>query len=215
MFEPYNDTASTSNDTGLVVTPHQTLLSHIRGADQAGLQCSIHAIGDQANHVLLNIYQQVSSAHGPRDRRFRIEHAQTLRPADLERFRELSVIASAQPFHLIDDGVWAEKLLGWQRVQWMYPFHSLLERNVTLAFGSDWFVAPPIPLQGIFAAVTRATLDGKNPQGWVPAQRISELKRGLGRGAVVCAVSGEEEQEAEAEAEAEEAAEAKDCAGTQ
>ena len=89
------------------------------------------------------------------------------------RFAKLGVIPSMQPYHCIDDGRWAEKRIGPQRIQTTYAFRSLLDSGARLSFGSDWPVAPLEPLLGIYAAVTRRTLDGKNPQGWVPQQKIS------------------------------------------
>jgi len=134
---------------------------------------AVHAIGDRANAELLDIYAEAAKANGPRDRRFRIEHAQHLRPADYPRFRELGVIASMQPYHAIDDGRWAEKRIGPQRAKGTYAFRSLLDAGATLAFGSDWYVAPMEPLLGIYAAATRRTLDGRHPEGWVPEQKIT------------------------------------------
>jgi predicted amidohydrolase YtcJ len=131
-----------------------------------------HAIGDKAIHTLLNIYERVIKENGEKDRRFRIEHAQHIHPKDIARFAALSVIPSMQPYHAIDDGRWAEKVIGKERIKTTYAFRSLLDANARLAFGSDWFVAPPTPLEGIYAAVTRQTLDGKNPDGWVPEQKI-------------------------------------------
>jgi predicted amidohydrolase YtcJ len=78
-----------------------------------------------------------------------------------------------QPYHAIDDGRWAEKVIGVHRCETTYAFRSLLDSGARLAFGSDWFVAPPTPIDGIYAAVTRRTLDGKNPNGWVPRQKIN------------------------------------------
>ena len=144
----------------------------IHGADVAGLHVVVHAIGDRANALLLDIYERVAKENGPRDRRFRIEHAQHLAAADIPRFAQLGVIASVQPYHAIDDGRWAEKFIG-ARIATTYAFRSLLDAHARLAFGSDWFVAPPNPLEGIYAAVTRRTLDDKNPGGWVPLQKIS------------------------------------------
>lgn len=132
-----------------------------------------HAIGDKAIQTLLNIYERVSKENGDRDRRFRIEHAQHIAPNDIPRFAQLNVIPSMQPYHAIDDGRFAERLIGSERIKTTYAFGSLLKANAKLAFGSDWFVAPPTPLEGIYAAVTRQTLDGKNPDGWVPEQKIS------------------------------------------
>jgi predicted amidohydrolase YtcJ len=170
FYQPYQDAPETS---GLMVTPEDSLRAWIGAADSAGLQIAVHAIGERANGLLLDIYDSVAQAHGPRDRRFRIEHAQHLRPQDVERLARRGVIASMQPYHAIDDGRWAEKRIGAQRIKRMYVFRSLLDRHARLAFGSDWTVAPLDPLLGIYAAVTRRTLDGRNPRGWIPEQRIT------------------------------------------
>ena len=145
----------------------------ISGADKAGLNVMVHAIGDRANKTILDIYERVEKENGARDRRFRIEHAQHLAASDIPRFATLGVIPSMQPYHAIDDGRWAAKVIGPERIKTTYAFRSLLDANARLAFGSDWFVAPPTPIEGIYAAVTRRTLDDKNPGGWVPEQRIS------------------------------------------
>jgi predicted amidohydrolase YtcJ len=122
---------------------------------------------------MLNIFETVIKENGKRDRRFRIEHAQHLAANDIPRFGQLHVIASMQPYHAIDDGCWAENVIGAERIKTTYAFRSLLDSGAKLSFGSDWYVAPPIPLQGIYAAVTRRTLDGKNPTGWVAEQKIT------------------------------------------
>jgi predicted amidohydrolase YtcJ len=145
----------------------------MRQADKAGLQISIHAIGDRANRTILDLYARLEKENGPSDRRLRIEHAQHLHPADYPRFAQLRVIASMQPYHAIDDGRWAVKELGPERIKSSYAWKSLLDAGATLAFGSDWPVAPLDPVMGIYAAATRRTLDGKNPNGWIPEQRIS------------------------------------------
>jgi predicted amidohydrolase YtcJ len=142
-------------------------------ADKAGLQLSIHAIGDRANHMLLNLFETVAKTNGPRDRRFRIEHAQHLRREDIPRFAQLGVIPSMQPYHCIDDGRWAEKRIGPERIKTTYAFRSLLDDGARLTFGSDWTVAPINPLLGVYAAVTRRTLDDRNPHGWVPEEKIT------------------------------------------
>jgi predicted amidohydrolase YtcJ len=170
FYQPYNDAPETS---GLLVTPEDSLRAWIGGADSAGLQVAVHAIGQRANGLLLDIYDSVASAHGPRDRRFRIEHAQHLRRQDIKRFARLGVLASMQPYHAIDDGRWAEKRIGPERIKTTYAFRSLLNSGAHLAFGSDWTVAPMDPILGIYAAVTRRTLDGKNPRGWVPGEKIT------------------------------------------
>ena len=170
FFEPYADDPSTF---GLLVTPEDSLRKWIGAADSAGLQVVVHAIGERANALVLDIYDSVFKAHGQRDRRFRVEHAQHLRPVDVPRFAQLGVLASMQPYHAADDGRWAIKRLGPDRVKHSYVFRSLLDSGARLSFGSDWSVAPLDPLLGIAAAVTRQTLDGKNPGGWIPEEKIS------------------------------------------
>jgi len=115
----------------------------------------------------------MEKADGKKDRRFRIEHAQHIKPSDIKRFKELDVIASVQPYHAIDDGQWAEKIIGHERAKTTYAFRSLLDAGVKLVFGSDWQVAPADPIIGIYAAVTRRTLDGANPNGWIPEQKVT------------------------------------------
>ncbi len=173
FFEPFTDASNTSGLMADDNIPEGTMKKNIKDADKAGLQCSIHAIGDKANNILLNYFEEIEKENGPRDRRFRIEHAQHLAPADIARFARLGVIASVQPYHAIDDGRWAEKRIGPVRIKTTYPFRSLLDANATLVFGSDWTVAPISPILGIHAAVTRATIDGKNPRGWIPEQKIT------------------------------------------
>jgi predicted amidohydrolase YtcJ len=153
--------------------PEGTMLKRAEAADKAGLQVMIHAIGDQANLLILDIYKQVAEVNGERDRRFRIEHAQHLRASEIPRFGGQRVVASMQPYHEADDGRWCEKRIGPERAKGTYAFRSLLESGAVLAFGSDWTVAPLNPLEGIQAAVTRQTLDGKHPNGWLPEEKIS------------------------------------------
>jgi predicted amidohydrolase YtcJ len=173
LFDQYLDSPNTSGITSAELAEPEKMWSNINGADAAGLQIHIHAIGDKANRTILDFYERLEREHGARDRRLRIEHAQHLTAADIPRFGKLHVIPSMQPYHLIDDGRWAEKRIGPERAKMAYAFRSLLDSGSTLAFGSDWPVAPMIPLMGIYAAVTRRTLDGKRPDGWVPEQKIS------------------------------------------
>jgi predicted amidohydrolase YtcJ len=170
MLEPFTDAP---NDTGLFVNSPEQLYAWTSGADSAGLHVIVHAIGDRAIRTQLDIFQRVERENGARDRRFRIEHAQHVAPPELPRFAALGVIASVQPYHAIDDGRWAEKVIGHERGKGTYAFKSLLDNHARLAFGSDWFVAPATPLEGIYAAVTRRTLDGANPNGWYPEQKIT------------------------------------------
>lgn len=171
FYDPYADEPGTS---GLITTDTARLREQITRADAAGLHVVVHAIGDRANDWLLDVYETVAggAAERGRDRRFRVEHAQHLTPAALARFAELGVVASMQPYHAADDGRWADRRIGPERSRTTYAFRSLLDADATLAFGSDWTVAPLDPLLGLDAAVTRRTLDGAHPGGWVPEQRI-------------------------------------------
>jgi predicted amidohydrolase YtcJ len=170
FFEPY---LNEPNSTGIYVTPRLAMRLMVGNADKAGLNVAVHAIGDQGNATMLDIYAEAIKANGARDRRFRIEHAQHLRPVDIPRFKEFGVIASMQPYHIIDDGRWAEGRIGPERCATSYANRSLLDAGATLAFGSDWPVAPLNVLEGIDAAVNRRTLDGKHLEGWFPQQKIT------------------------------------------
>jgi predicted amidohydrolase YtcJ len=170
FLEPFTDSPQ---DRGLLVNTPEDLYQWTSAATKAGLQVIVHAIGDRAIRLELDIVERVEREQHPADPRFRIEHAQHIAPADIPRFAKLRVIASMQPYHAIDDGRWAEKLIGPERIRTTYAFRSLLDSGARLAFGSDWDVAPATPLEGIYAAVTRRTLDGKNPGGWVPSQKIA------------------------------------------
>jgi predicted amidohydrolase YtcJ len=170
FYDPYADDPSTS---GLLTTDTASLRRWALAGDEAGFQLFIHAIGDRANDWLLDVYEETIEQNGPRDRRFRIEHAQHLSPEAIARFSSLGVTPAMQPFHAIDDGRWAEKRIGSERVRTTYAFRSLLDAGASLSFGSDWTVAPMDVLQGLYAALTRRTTDGANPTGWVPEEKIS------------------------------------------
>lgn len=170
MLRPFDDAPK---DSGLLVTSPESLYARTSGADKAGLHVMVHAIGDRAIRIQLDNYARVEKENGARDRRFRIEHAQHIAPADIPRFGTLGVIASMQPYHEMDDGRWAEPIIGHERSKTTYAFKSILDAGARLAFGSDWSVAPATPIEGIYGAVTRETLDGKHPGGWIPEQKIS------------------------------------------
>jgi len=172
MFDHYTDDSSNFGLPLPLMQPPSKMEEAVRGANAAGIQLAIHAIGDRANAEMLDIYERVGGANAPA-RRFRIEHAQHVRAQDFARFARLGVIASMQPYHAIDDGRWVEKRIGHERAASSYAWRSMLQAGVPLAFGTDWPVAPLNPLLGVYAAVTRATLDGKNPGGWFPEQRLT------------------------------------------
>jgi predicted amidohydrolase YtcJ len=170
FHDPYTDLPG---ERGLFVASQADWRRGMLEADRADLQLIVHAIGDHANTVLLDLYSSVVLTNGPRDRRLRVEHAQHLQAADFGRFAEIGALASMQPYHAIDDGRWAEQAIGEDRAARSYAWRTLLDHGTRLAFGSDWFVAPATPLEGIDAAVTRRTLDGRHPDGWIPGQRIT------------------------------------------
>ncbi|MCX6138755.1 MAG: amidohydrolase [Ignavibacteriales bacterium] len=172
FFEPFTSDPTTHGLASDIVLDGR-LEKWALPADRARLQLSIHAIGDSANSLILDLFEKIVAQNPKWDRRFRIEHAQHIAAKDFDRFARLGVIASAQPYHAADDGRWAAKRIGQERCKTTYPFRTFLDHGVVLTFGSDWTVAPINPLLGIHAAVTRRTTDGKNPNGWIPEQKIS------------------------------------------
>ncbi len=168
--ETYSDAPT---ERGLQVTDLEALQARIVSADAAHLQVAAHAIGDAANDWILDAFAAAARENGARDRRFRVEHAQHLGEEAVSRFAAQGVLASMQPYHASEDGCWAERRIGAARAGGCYRFRSLLDSGARLLFGSDWTVAPLDPIAGIHAAVTRRTLDGAHPDGWVPAERIS------------------------------------------
>jgi predicted amidohydrolase YtcJ len=172
FFEPYTQDTTIYGLPMDIITNGQ-MEQWSTNADENRLQLCIHAIGDRANSFMLDLFDQIKRKNKKWDRRFRIEHAQHLQHDDIKRFSVIGVIASVQPYHCIDDGVWAEKRIGPQRIYFTHPYKSFLDNDVVLAFGTDWPVAPLNPLMGIYGAVTRRTVDDKNPDGWIPEQKIS------------------------------------------
>lgn len=173
MFESFTDDPGNRGLLSDEMHPPSAMRDRLMQADAAGLQLRVHAIGDRAISMMLDIFADIEKEHGYHDQRFAIEHAQHMAQKDFERFAKLHVIASMQPYHAIDDGRWAEGRLGRERTRYSYAWHSFLDHGVTLAFGTDWPVAPLDPMLGVYAAVTRATLDGKNPGGWFPEEKIT------------------------------------------
>ena len=173
FFQPYTDAPNTRGLLSDEMQPLDAMRDRLIGADRAGLQLCMHAIGDAGISQMLDLFGGVVRVNGERDRRLRIEHAQHIAPKDFERFAALKVIASVQPYHAIDDGRWAERRIGPERIKTTYAFRTLLDKGVRLALGTDWYVAPLNPMWTLYAATTRATLDGKNPTGWVAEQKIT------------------------------------------
>ncbi|MGH7572232.1 MAG: amidohydrolase, partial [Gemmatimonadota bacterium] len=172
MSAPYADNPENRGLLDAVMQPPDSFFGLAAGADRAGLQLSIHAIGDAAISLVLDQFERIRAANPGWDRRFRIEHAQHMAEKDFARMAEMGVIASVQPFHAIDDGRWAERKIGPARAKTTYAFRSFLDASVPLAFGTDWPVAPLDPMRTVYAAVTRRTLDGDHPEGWVPEEKI-------------------------------------------
>jgi len=173
FFEPFTDQPDNRGLLADGMHPISLMRDRMMKGDAAGLQLCTHAIGDAGISTILDIYAEIEKAHGPRDRRWRIEHAQHMAAKDFDRFTQLRVIASVQPYHAIDDGRWAEGRIGHDRASRTYAFRTFLDHGVRLALGTDWNVAPLNPMLTLYAAVTRATLDGKNPNGWFPEQKLT------------------------------------------
>jgi predicted amidohydrolase YtcJ len=173
MFEPFTDDPGNRGLLSDEMHPPSAMRDRLIQADAAGLQLRVHAIGDRAISMMLDIFADIEKEHGYHDQRFAIEHVQHMAQKDFERFAKLHVIASMQPYHAIDDGRWAEGRLGRERARYSYAWRSFLDHGVMLAFGTDWPVAPLNPMLGVYAAVTRATLAGKNPGGWIPEEKIT------------------------------------------
>lgn len=191
--EPYTDAPESCGLPSDEMSDPERMYENIRQADAAGLQIAVHAIGDRANSVVLDFFERLASENGKRDRRARIEHAQHVRPADFERFAKSGTIASVQPYHCIDDGRWAEKRVGSERAKTTYAFRSLIDAGAIVAIGTDWSVAPMNPLQTIYAAVTRRTLDGRHPDGWVPEEKLTVAEAIHGYTVQGAYASGEEQ----------------------
>ena len=175
--EPYNHQPGSSGRWRAMMSPPGNMERLIALADSAGLSPGIHAIGDLAVDTLLDMYEAVIKRDRARPRRFRVIHAQVVEDDDFARFGELGLIAEVQPYHAIDDMRWMETRIG-NRSRGAYAFRSLKDGGALLVFGSDWPGTnaswyPAEPLLGIYAAVTRQTLDGEPEAGWYPDQRLT------------------------------------------
>ncbi|MCH7903562.1 MAG: amidohydrolase [Armatimonadetes bacterium] len=184
FFEPYDSDPTTRGGWRKLVVDENgefaegQFLAYMLKADAAGLQLSVHAIGDEANHLLLNYLEELIEQNGPKERRFRLVHAQVIAEADFERLGPLDIVAEVQPYHLSDDMRWMEERIGTERCRGAYAFKSIVESGATLSFGTDWpgtsaAEYPISPMLGLYAAVTRQTVTGDPPDGWFPEQRIT------------------------------------------
>jgi predicted amidohydrolase YtcJ len=189
FYEPYLTTGvrgrwRDASNTGYVtgdgsgMEPAGNMETLLRGADAAGFNPRVHAIGDEAIDSIVDLMARVMDWNGPREgRRFAIIHNQVIRgPETAQRQAELGIIAEMQPYHTIDDMRWMEERIG-ERARWAYAFRTLHDAGVLLSFGSDWPGTNAAwytvnPLQGMYAAVTRQTLDGSPSGGWFPEERI-------------------------------------------
>ena len=179
MHKPYLKDATSGEKedmetVGIIVLQDTTDFKQIlRETDKANVQHAVHAIGDRANDWILDEFAKIKKEHGNKDRRPRIEHSQHLSRSAVPRFGAENIIPSMQPYHVYDDGAWAHKRIDHDRLSRTYVFKTLIESGANLTFGSDWTVAPLNPMTGIYAAITRHTRDGKNPDGWYPDEKIS------------------------------------------
>ncbi|HEU4388082.1 MAG TPA: amidohydrolase family protein, partial [Blastocatellia bacterium] len=184
FFEPYANDPTNRGRWRPLMTDEKgnfvdgKFLQYMLDADSWNLQITVHAIGDEANHVLLDYLEELNKRNGVKDRRFRLVHAQVLAPDDFKRLGKLGVVAEVQPYHLSDDMRWMEERIGRERCKGAYAFRSIMESGAVLCFGTDWpgtsaSEYPINPLLGLYAAVTRQTLKGEPAAGWFPDQRIS------------------------------------------
>jgi predicted amidohydrolase YtcJ len=184
MLAPFDDDP---HNSGIPRMSQEELTSKVVALDQAGFQVTLHAIGDKANRMALNAYEtafkraiiicpppkrpgSVKTLHGTRHR---VEHAQVVAPSDFKRFAQFGIIASMQPSHAISDKRWAQDRLGEYRVLGAYSWHTFMAHGVHVPFGTDWPIEPISPYLGLYAAVTRQSIEGLPPGGWWPEERLS------------------------------------------
>ena len=182
FFQPYSDNILANSDWRggwrEFSEDMPSFKDMLLATDRSGIQLRVHAIGDQANSILLDILDTLDQVNGPKERRFRLVHAQVIAPQDFSRFAGRKIIAEVQPYHVTDDMRWMEDRIGRERCKGAYAFKTLQEHGCILSFGSDWpgtnaSYYPVNPLMGIYAAVTRQTTGGAPEDGWFPDQKIS------------------------------------------
>ena len=179
---PYSDEPT---QRGLLLIESTELQKRARDLMQRGYQVAVHAIGDRANTLALDVLSKAAAEAKVENRRNRVEHAQILRAEDIPRFAQLGIIASMQPTHATSDMPWAERRVGRERIAGAYAWKSLLDAGAHLAFGSDFPVEDSNPLLGLYAARTRQDAKGNPPGGWLPEQKLDgeQALRGFTTGA--------------------------------
>ncbi len=170
LLEPYSDEAE---NTGLILASEERIRSVAERALRRGFQLNVHAIGDRANRVVLDAFEQALGTVPVADHRFRVEHAQILHHADIPRFARLDVIPSMQASHQSSDMYWAGSRVGHSRLLGAYAWRSLLDGGVIIPNGSDFPVEPVNPLISFHSSVTRQDADGWPAGGWFPAQQMT------------------------------------------
>ncbi len=173
LLSPYSDDP---HNRGLIRTSPDVLEALVIRTLRAGFQPAIHAIGDRANRLALDIYERVTPQFEGQDLRPRIEHAQVVAARDIRRFARLGVIAAMQPSHATSDMYWAEDRLGARRVRSAYTWRQLLDAGATIAGGSDSPAEPANPLLQLYAARTRQDTTGWPEEGWYPDQKMGGLE---------------------------------------
>lgn len=170
----HNHYLDDKNTRGVLIINDTTFFKDlIKNIDNNDVQLAVHAIGDKANDWIIDHFLQIIEHNGIKDRRFRIEHAQHLTNNGIDKIIKYDIIPSMQPYGCIDDTRWMHKRISNALMARSYIFNTFIQNNVNLTFGSDWDVTPLNPLEGIYAAVSRKTLNGKHPDGWYPEQKIS------------------------------------------
>lgn len=170
LTEPYSDSPSNS---GLLVTSIEKMEKVTLESLAKGFQVATHAIGDKANHITIDVYEEALKKVSANDPRLRIEHVQVIQPSDVIRMKRLGIIASMQPTHCTSDMPWAKDRLGKERIKWAYAWRSILDNDITFASGSDSPVESNNPLLGIYAAVTRQDGEGNPKGGFYPEQKMT------------------------------------------
>jgi predicted amidohydrolase YtcJ len=170
LLEEYEDEPG---NAGLLLLEPDTLRRIANAAAEAGFQFNVHAIGDRANRIVLDVFEETLARHELTDHRWRVEHAQIVARQDLTRFAELGVIPAMQAIHQSSDMAWVPNRIGYSRSLGAYAWRSLLDDGVIVPGGSDFPVESADPRRSLYAAVTRQNDDGWPAGGWFPAERMT------------------------------------------